>query len=65
MEKKRVIEHFRTQSAVADALGLQQATVSRWGEVVPLHVAMRAEELTAGELKPDWSRYGLKPRKLE
>ena len=65
MDKKRVIEHFRTQAAAADALGLQQATVSRWGEVVPLHVALRAEEATAGELKPDWSRYGLRPRKLE
>lgn len=65
MEKEEFLEHWGTQSRTAKELGMGQATVSRWGELLPLHIALRAEELTSGELKPDWSRYGLKPRKLE
>ena len=65
MEKTKLVGHFGTQTRTAQALEMGQATVARWGEVVPLHIALRVEELTDGELKPDWSKYGLKPRKLE
>ena len=65
MEKTKLVGHFGTQTRTAQALEMGQATVARWGEVVPLHIALRVEELTGGELKPDWDRYGLQPRKIE
>ncbi len=35
MYKKDVIDHFGTQRAVAKALGISDAAVSQWKEVIP------------------------------
>lgn len=50
MYKADVVAFFGNQKAVADALGLSDAAICRWGEVVPVprqgHVklAMEAEQ---------------------
>ena len=51
MYKKDVIDHFGTQRAVAKALGISDAAVSQWKEVIPEKDAYRLEVVTAGALK--------------
>lgn len=41
MYKKDVIDHFGTQRAVAKALGISDAAVSQWKEVIPEKDAYR------------------------
>ena len=65
MRKGQVIQRFGGQYEAAAALGVSQPAVSKWNQVVPLWVALKVEELTDGELKPDWSIYGFRERKLE
>lgn len=50
MYKKDVIDHFGTQRA-AKALGISDAAVSQWKEVIPEKDAYRLEVVTAGALK--------------
>ncbi|MCV5274069.1 Cro/CI family transcriptional regulator, partial [Escherichia coli] len=47
MYKKDVIDHFGTQRAVAKALGISDAAVSQWKEVIPEKDAYRLEIVTA------------------
>ncbi|MGD8164775.1 Cro/CI family transcriptional regulator [Pantoea sp. FN0307] len=51
MYKKDVIDYFGTQRAVAKALGLTDAAVSQWKEVIPEKDSYRLEIVTAGVLK--------------
>jgi len=51
MRKKQVIDHFGTQRAVARALGISDAAVSQWKEIIPEKDAYRLEIVTAGALK--------------
>lgn len=51
MKKKQVIDHFGTQRAVARALGISDAAVSQWKEIIPEKDAYRLEIVTAGALK--------------
>jgi len=53
MLKKDVLKHFGTQEKIASALGLKQASVSRWGENIPRLRAFEIERLTKGKLKAD------------
>lgn len=46
-----VIGHFRTQTRLAAALGITQATVSSWGRVVPDRYQYQIEVITGGKLK--------------
>lgn len=57
MYKKDVIDHFGTQRAVAKALGISDAAVSQWKEVIPEKDAYRLEVVTAGALKYQESAY--------
>lgn len=57
MYKKDVIDHFGTQRAVAKALGISDAAVSQWKEVIPEKDAYRLEAVTAGVLKYQESAY--------
>ncbi len=57
MYKKDVIDHFGTQRAVAKALGISDAAVSQWKEVIPEKDAYRLEIVTAGALKYQESAY--------
>lgn len=48
-----LIQHFRTQKGVADALGVRQPAVSKWLSKgrVPLAAQVVAEEVTGGVLR--------------
>ncbi|EBN7738424.1 hypothetical protein D0N95_24510, partial [Salmonella enterica] len=52
-----VIDHFGTQRAVAKALGISDAAVSQWKEVIPEKDAYRLEIVTAGALKYQENAY--------
>ncbi|MDT8895664.1 Cro/CI family transcriptional regulator [Halomonas sp. I1] len=51
---EKLVRHFGTQTRAAEALGVDQTTISGWVRGVhgmsPV-VALRAEKLTAGEFK--------------
>ena len=51
MKKIDVITYFGTQEKVAQALGIRQACVSRWGETIPRLRAYQIESITKGVLK--------------
>lgn len=51
MKKQDVIDYYGSNLAVARALGISGAAVSRWGEVIPEKQALKLEKLTEGKLK--------------
>jgi len=57
MYKKHVIDHFGTQRAIAKALGISDAAVSQWKEVIPEKDAYRLQVVTEGALKYDETAY--------
>jgi DNA-binding transcriptional regulator YdaS (Cro superfamily) len=57
MKTSDAIQHFRTQSAIARALGISDAAVSKWGDVVPFESATALEIVTHGALVVDRSLY--------
>lgn len=51
MKKADVIRHFGgTQNATAEALGVTQAAVSAWPDLVPERIAWKVQVITAGRL---------------
>lgn len=54
MRKSDAIDHFGNATALADALGIGKAFVSKWGDEVPQRYAYEIERLTDGKLKADW-----------
>lgn len=58
MKTDTAIEHFGNRAAIAKALGISRAAVSKWGDVVPEGSAYKLESLTAGALRADSSLYG-------
>ena len=50
-----VLNHYGTQAAVADALGLAQASISKWAkrDCVPQLRQLQLEALTGGALKAE------------
>lgn len=62
MKKSAVLDHFHTQSAVAQALTaagyrISQPAVSKWGDLVPEIQARRLAKITGGKLAFDESLY--------
>lgn len=57
MRKSSALAHFGTQAAVADALDISRAAVSKWGEVVPFESATALEILTDGAIRVDPTLY--------
>lgn len=57
MYKKTVIDYFGTQRSVAKALGISDAAVSQWKDIIPEKDAYRLEIVTAGALKYDDAAY--------
>ena len=55
MKKKDVIAYFGNQEKTAKELDITQASVSRWGETIPLLRAFELERITNGALKADFS----------
>lgn len=57
MKKSAVLGHFGTQQAVADALGISAAAVSKWSDPIPKWRAYQIEKITRGKLKLDPDLY--------
>lgn len=57
MLKADVLARFKTQTAIAAALGITVQAVSQWGEVVPETSALRLEKLTRSQLRMDAALY--------
>lgn len=62
MNAKHVLEFYKTQQAIADALGIAQPSVAKWfrNGVVPQLRQLQLAALTGGALKAD---IGILPRK--
>lgn len=62
MKKSEAIDYFKTQTALADALGMNQSTICKsWGEYPPKLRQLQIEALTGGALKAE---AGIIPRKM-
>ncbi len=57
MLKTDVVTFFGNQTATAKRLGVTKSAVSQWGEIVPEHIAYRAQYESGGVLKFDPSVY--------
>lgn len=53
MRTADVLAHFKTQSAVADALGIKQPSVADWGEFPPDARQIQIEKVTKGALQAE------------
>jgi len=51
MRKTDVVQYFRTQRAVAKALGITEQAVSAWPEIVPRGRQFELQVLTGGRLQ--------------
>ncbi|MFG0453603.1 Cro/CI family transcriptional regulator [Shewanella sp. YQ_9] len=56
MKTSMAIAHFKTATALANALGISKSSVSQWGEHVPPLRAYQLERITNGQLKADDSQ---------
>lgn len=50
MKTSEVIRRYKTQAAVARALGISEQAVSKWGEYPPPYRQFQLQGLTGGEL---------------
>lgn len=53
MRKEEAIRFYGSQSALARALGIAQASVAGWGEYPPGGRQLQIEKVTKGELKAE------------
>ena len=53
MLTKDAIDHFGSQTALAEALGIRQASVAGWGKTVPPLRQLQIQVLTNGKLRAD------------
>jgi DNA-binding transcriptional regulator YdaS (Cro superfamily) len=67
MRKSTVLKHYETAVAVARALGISEAAVSQWGELVPPITAKRIARLNPGvpELRFDPRLYRHSSRRTQ
>jgi len=63
MKKAAAIEHFKTVTAVAEALGISVGAVSQWADVIPEGSAYKLQAVTYGALKVDESLYVDRPKR--
>jgi transcriptional repressor of cell division inhibition gene dicB len=63
MRKIDVLEHFKSASAAADALGVSVAAISGWDEIVPEGSAYKLQVITGGALRVDPSLYTYRPKR--
>jgi hypothetical protein len=59
------VAHYKTQKAIARALDISDAAVSKWPEVVPIESALALEIITARALRVDRSLYPSLARALD
>ncbi|EHD22098.1 MULTISPECIES: Cro/CI family transcriptional regulator [Brenneria] len=57
MLKIEAVNFFGSKTKLAEAAGVSQASVSRWGDVIPERRAARLERITNGALKYDPALY--------
>lgn len=57
MLMKTALRHYGNKIAIARALDISPAAVSKWKDIVPMESATALEILTGGELKVDPRRY--------
>jgi len=57
MKKKDVLIHYGTQVKLAKVLGISQASISNWNEIIPEKQAFRLEKITCGTLQYDSELY--------
>jgi transcriptional repressor of cell division inhibition gene dicB len=57
MRKTKVIDHFGSLQAVADALDITVSAVSQWDDIVPEGSAYKIQVVTGGALRVDKSAY--------
>ena len=60
MKKQTVIEHFKSATAVAAALGISRQAVSDWPDIIPEGAAYKLQVITAGLLRVDAAVYAKK-----
>jgi hypothetical protein len=53
MTKQDAIDHFGSQTAVAEALGIQQSSVAEWGIYPPEPRQLQLHLITRGKLKAE------------
>lgn len=53
MRTAAVLDHFKTQQAVAEALGIKQPSVALWGEYPPPKRQLQLQRITAGRLRAE------------
>jgi DNA-binding transcriptional regulator YdaS (Cro superfamily) len=59
------VRYFGNQSAIARALDISAAAVSKWGEIVPLESALALEILSGRRLRCERTRYPNLARALD
>jgi transcriptional repressor of cell division inhibition gene dicB len=57
MLKSDVLAHYKTNVAVAQALGISEAAVSQWSELIPPAKARELSQITEGRLSFDPALY--------
>lgn len=57
MKKQHVIDHFGSQAETSRKLGISEALVSRWPEVMPFKWALEVEDITDGRLAVNLNDY--------
>ncbi len=64
MRTADAIAHFKTKTALAQALGISVVAVVRWGDLVPTRRAYELERLTSGALRAEWPNKPPAPAQL-
>lgn len=57
MRKADAVIYFGNQAKFAEEIDRAQSTVSEYGDVLPLNIALLVEKLSEGNLKVDYSLY--------
>ena len=57
MKTSKVVKHFGSKTAAAEALGITKSAVSQWKEYVPEGTAYRIQVLTGGKLQVEPQAY--------
>lgn len=57
MKVETALDFYKTQQLLGKALGISQAAVSKWGQLMPEKQALKLERITDGALKYEPSLY--------